>query len=828
VPLGLGYVREMPRTRGISGWWVAVLLAVVFGLPAAAHAATITVTTTTDEVSNDGACSLREAITAVDSPPGAGDCAAADGGTNTIVLPAGRYRLTITGAHEDANATGDLDVGGATSGLTIQGAGAGLTLIDGAGLGDRVLDIAAGAPSVALTALTITDGHAPDGIAGAFGNGTNGGNGTAGEDGGGIRSHAPLSLTDAAVVGNQAGAGGPGGSSIPGFLSGNGGAGGGGGGIATTGALTLVRTSVSGNRAGAGGAGAPGGAGNGGGAGNIGGAGGGIDTSSDLVVTDSAIAGNGAGDDGAGGDGGPDFPGGSGHGGGGGPGGSGSADGGGIELSGGSATISGSTISGNSAGDGGKGGKGGDCSGPSTFGGPGGSGGFGSWGGAINAASAQVTLTNSTLAGNFAGNGGAGGAGGSGGFGAGMTGGTGGNGGNGSPGGNGGGFALAGFFTSGSFVNVTDAQNGIGTGGAAGAAGAAGDGTAGSPGSAAGAGVGGGVYSTGTGDDTTLANTIVASNGGSSCSGSVQNGGGDLGFCDSSCPGTVGDPRLSELRDNGGGTQTMALLPGSAALDRVAASGAGCPATDQRGIVRPQPAGGMCDIGAYEFTPPSCAPVAAAGESGQPASVQLNCTDPAGAALTYTIDSQPAHGALGAIDQAAGRVTYSSAPGYSGADSFTYHAESNNGTTASVTATLAIAPAATRATASIRKLTLSPTKFRSAAHGGSVARAHTGTRVTYVLSAAASVRFTVARPAAGKRGAKGRCLAPKKAKRHARRCTRLVKLRGGFTRAGKAGTNRFRFTGRLRGRRLRAGRYRLLATPPKPGRARSVAFRIVR
>jgi len=56
------------------------------------------------------------------------------------------------------------------------------------------------------------------------------------------------------------------------------------------------------------------------------------------------------------------------------------------------------------------------------------------------------------------------------------------------------------------------------------------------------------------------------------------------------------DPKLGTLASNGGPTKTHALLAGSPALD--AASGADCPAKDQRGVVRPQGTG--CDIGSYE------------------------------------------------------------------------------------------------------------------------------------------------------------------------------------------------------------------------------------
>lgn len=56
------------------------------------------------------------------------------------------------------------------------------------------------------------------------------------------------------------------------------------------------------------------------------------------------------------------------------------------------------------------------------------------------------------------------------------------------------------------------------------------------------------------------------------------------------------DPLLASLGSYGGATRTMALLPGSAAIDT--GDAASCAATDQRGIARPQGAG--CDLGAFE------------------------------------------------------------------------------------------------------------------------------------------------------------------------------------------------------------------------------------
>jgi CSLREA domain-containing protein len=75
--------------------------------------------------------------------------------------------------------------------------------------------------------------------------------------------------------------------------------------------------------------------------------------------------------------------------------------------------------------------------------------------------------------------------------------------------------------------------------------------------------------------------------------------------------GTAGapiDPLLGPLAANGGPTQTMALAPGSPAIDKgnPAAPGSGgdaCPATDQRGAPRD-----VCDIGAYELLAGSSGP----------------------------------------------------------------------------------------------------------------------------------------------------------------------------------------------------------------------------
>jgi len=110
---------------------------------------------------------------------------------------------------------------------------------------------------------------------------------------------------------------------------------------------------------------------------------------------------------------------------------------------------------------------------------------------------------------------------------------------------------------------------------------------------------GGAIHSAGT---MVLYNTIVANSvSGGNCAGFVTDGGNNLKWNpNSGCASIPGaDPRLAPFGNYGGATQTMALLPGSAAIDgMIYNTPNGCPSTDQRGAFRPL--GTRCDIGAYE------------------------------------------------------------------------------------------------------------------------------------------------------------------------------------------------------------------------------------
>jgi len=167
-------------------------------LPISAFAFTFTVVNTTDAVDDnigDGicaaaspaACTLRAAVQEANAWPG----------TDTILINAGTYNLTITGAGETAAATGDLNI---SEDVTIKGAGSSTTFIDGNTSShlddatDRIFDISQASITVTISDITIQ-------------------NGAVATPGGGITNSGDLTLRDSVIRDNvtTAGAGGGGG-----------------------------------------------------------------------------------------------------------------------------------------------------------------------------------------------------------------------------------------------------------------------------------------------------------------------------------------------------------------------------------------------------------------------------------------------------------------------------------------------------------------------------------------------------------------------------------------------------------------------------------------
>ncbi len=280
-------------------------------------------------------------------------------------------------------------------------------------------------------------------------------------------------------------------------------------------------------------------------------------------------------------------------------------NGGGIYVNGGFVSITNSTISANNAGAGG--------SATSIFTNNGGVGGSG--GGIYLTGSSTTNITNSTISGNNAADGGQS-------NGSSATGGAGGSG--------GGAFVASGTVT---IANSTIEGNNAGNGSERLGAGGSGGGVrvvTGSvllanstiSGNSAGLADPPGVNGSGGGLSNAVAiisqDTIVANNGaGGNCAGagfttppSEVNLASDASCSPSFTQKTIGEINLQPLSNNGGPTQTMAILPPSAAIDAgVNGYCAQAPVNgvDQRGVVRPydgnNDTNAVCDIGAYEHCP---------------------------------------------------------------------------------------------------------------------------------------------------------------------------------------------------------------------------------
>jgi hypothetical protein len=477
---------------------------------------------------------------------------------NTIVLQAGTYQLKVhnTAGQENNAAEGDLDLTPVGHRITIEGAGADSTIIDGGSI-DRVFQVMSGV-NVVISGVTIQQGVAVD--AGNAGEQPD----TVGAFGGGILNAGTLELDDVIIQNCTAAGGfgldgGTGNSPTPGAT----GYSALGGGIYNSGTLTINRSIIRADAA-IGGLGGDGGSGGGfsgtGGSGGFG-AGGGIADIGPMTISQSTIADNEA-DGGNGGNGGVDTAGDGAVGGTG-----GNAEGGGLELLMTTApiqiidsTVANNTATGGAGGQGGQGQLGGPPSRtPGAYGGSGGSGGYAKGAGIF--ASSPFALYNSTVAANQA-------------------------------------------------FSAPAGQGGPGANGTS-------PGPSGQPGDT-GPAFAGGIWAPsdpGTPGLVTAVSSLIALNTDvpvglaaepddvvasfeSTTNTLVQDGDGATGLTDHADGNLLGvDPKLGPLQDNGGPTPTMALLPGSPAID--AGSNPLGLTSDQRGY-SPRVVGPAADIGAFE------------------------------------------------------------------------------------------------------------------------------------------------------------------------------------------------------------------------------------
>lgn len=134
------------------------------------------------------------------------------------------------------------------------------------------------------------------------------------------------------------------------------------------------------------------------------------------------------------------------------------------------------------------------------------------------------------------------------------------------------------------------------------------------------------------------------------------------------------------------------------------------------------------------------------------------------------------------------------------------------GLTASSSAQITVLPRPIIRPPAITKLTISPSDLLAARSGPTLAVVRKpGAIVAYRDSQTATTTFTIQHLLPGVRR-NGRCTALKGKRGRRARCSLVLRL-GSFTHADLAGANRFRFTGRIHGRRLAAGGYRLKLVP---------------
>jgi CSLREA domain-containing protein len=274
---------------------------------------------------------------------------------------------------------------------------------------------------------------------------------------------------------------------------------------------------------------------------------------------------------------------------------------------------------------------------------------------------------------------------------------------------------------------------------------------------------------------------------------------------------------LGPLADNGGPTDTQAVLAGSAALD----TGAGCPSTDQRGAARPR--GSACDVGAYEAAPPA-ATTAEVETIGRTSVLVHGIVDPNVRLASFGFQYGPtiAYGTTtpgGWVPPGLG-ITPVSVRLTDVRPGIVYHVR--------ITATNAdgTAVGADQTFQLDRKRPV--LGFLRAMPG--IFRAQRGTTFEFKLSEQATVTFKFDRVKPGARR-KGKCL-PRTKYRRGPACTRYLPLLGSLETAGQFDANRYAFAAKLRGKAFAPGAYRLRAVARDAGENVSktavAAFRVVR
>jgi hypothetical protein len=301
------------------------------------------------------------------------------------------------------------------------------------------------------------------------------------------------------------------------------------------------------------------------------------------------------------------------------------------------------------------------------------------------------------------------------------------------------------------------------------------------------------------------------------------------------------NPLLSALGDNSGLTQTMALSAASPGVN--SGSNAGCPATDQRGVLRP--AGSACDIGAFELATPAATSGAASGVTQTTATLNGTAGNPdlAGGTAFFQYGPSASYG-VSTATQAIGPTTAQTAlaaplSGLTPGTLYHFRLVVQNGvaTTFGADRTFTSAPQLQKSRFSPLTLTsvsVTNARFRVARRATAVftRKAPLGTTFRFTPSAPAKVTITITKAASGLRRGRS-CVAPTAAlrRKHAKRCRRTLTI-GTLTRSHEpARADKVAFSGRVGARALNPGAYvAVLRASNAAGSSKpvSVSFTIVR
>ncbi len=231
---------QVRRAGGAPRWFALLVVPAALVFPQGGVAATISPDTRVDDSTNNGNCTLREAVIAANNDAARDACPAGDG-SDVISLQNGTYNLSL-GQMNVSDPQGDA--------LVIFGSGKGSTVaVPPAAPASRILSTDS---ALVLAGFTLTGGDAGTGSGGAvLGNASAHvqlasmlltGN-SAGDRGGAVHTSGALTLRNTTVAGNSL-------TTVTG---------GGGGGISADGSLTIDRSTIVGNDATSGDASATGG-----------------------------------------------------------------------------------------------------------------------------------------------------------------------------------------------------------------------------------------------------------------------------------------------------------------------------------------------------------------------------------------------------------------------------------------------------------------------------------------------------------------------------------------------------------------------------------------